>query len=405
MQLIDALTDRHIWAQNYDRMLADSLAMQGELAMEIAASVGAKLSPQEKTRVEAKPTSNAAAYDAYLRGRTFETGVAWSAEGATSAIRSYQEAVRLDLNFAAAWAYLSCALSGHYRGGPDPSPTELVAAKNALDRAIALDPNLPETHLALGYYRYYGQNDYTGALAEFERAEQGLPNNVDILQALVLIQRRLGHWDDALQAAHRAVELDPRNIASSIALAETYRIMRRFPEELATADRIVAFDPTNEDAFWLKTHAYWSMGDLNGIEPLLANPAFPPALRGLHALFQRRYADAIDIFSKELAHASTNDDKRFFLFPLASAQLRVGDVAAAHATYQQAIQILKRELERIAPDSPYEFHVQLGLAYAGLDDAEPALAEGQKPCLRFPLPKIRMRGREQKREWLESSLY
>jgi TolB-like protein/class 3 adenylate cyclase/Tfp pilus assembly protein PilF len=394
VQLIDALTDRHIWAQNYDRTLADSLAMQGELAMEIATTVGAKLSLQEKARVEAKPTTNAAAYDAYLRGRTFKTGVSWSGEDAEKAIKSYQEAVKLDPNFTLAWAYLSCALTGHYRGGPDPSPTELVPAKDALDHAIALDPNLPETHLALGYYRYYGQLDYAEALAEFQRAEQGLPNNVDILQALVLIQRRLGHWDDSLEAAHRAVELDPRNVASSIVLAETYRIMRRFPEELATADRILAFEPTNEDAFWLKTRAYWSMGDLNAVEPLLANPGFPPELRGLCALFQRRYTDAIDIFSKELAHASTNDDKRFFLFPLALAQLRAGDVAAAHATYEQAIQVLKDDLERTARHSHYKDHVDLGLAHAGLGEAQPALAEGQKAMAALPTSKDPYEGPE-----------
>src|SRR5438477_10932971 len=214
VQLIDALTDRHIWVQNYDRTLADSLALQGELATEIAAGVGATLSPQEKARVEAKPTNNPAAYDAYLRGRAFAAGSPFDKSTVERTIQSYQEAVKLDPNFVLAWAYLSCAQSLSYWQGHDPSPARLAAAKDAADHALALDPDLPETHLALGYYRYYGQRDFTGGLAEFQQAEQGLPKNVDITSAIGLIQRRLGHWDEAIVALRRAIELDTRDITS-----------------------------------------------------------------------------------------------------------------------------------------------------------------------------------------------
>src|SRR5438477_67152 len=223
VQLIDALTDRHIWVQNYDRTLADSITLQDELATEIAAALGATLSPQEKARVEAKPTNNPAAYDAYLRGRAFAAGSPFDKSTVERTIQSYQEAVKLDPNFVLAWAYLSCAQSLSYWQGHDPSPARLAAAKDALDRALALDPNLPETHLALGYYRYYGQRDYTGGLAEFQQAEQGLPNNVDVITAVALIQRRLGHWDEAIGGFRRIVELDPRFSDAYNNLAQTYR--------------------------------------------------------------------------------------------------------------------------------------------------------------------------------------
>src|SRR5438876_9237138 len=139
VQLIDAQTDRHLWVQNYDRTLADSLALQGDLATEIAAAVGATLSPQEKARVEATPTKNTAAYDAYLRGRAvrFE----WDRSNLEGAIRSFEEAVKLDPTFVLAWAYLSCQQSDFYWTGFDPTPARLAAAKEALDRALALDPN------------------------------------------------------------------------------------------------------------------------------------------------------------------------------------------------------------------------------------------------------------------------
>ena len=248
VQLIDALTDRHIWVQNYDRTLADSLALQGELATEIAAGVGATLSPQEKARVEAKPTNNPAAYDAYLRARAFAAGSPFDKPTVENAIRSYQEAVKLDPAFALAWARLSYAQSNSYWLGHDPSPAQLAAAKDAVDHALALDPNLPETHLALGYYRYYGQRDFTGALEEFQQAEKGLPNNVDITNAIAFIQRRLGHWEEAIDRFRRVVELDPRNTNAYNDLAATYSALRRFPEALATLDRVLAWEPTNADA-------------------------------------------------------------------------------------------------------------------------------------------------------------
>src|SRR5439155_604881 len=125
----------------------------------------AKLSAQEKARLEAEQTNNPAAYDAYLSGRPFPGS--WHVDGA---IRLFQEAVKLDPSFAQAWAYLSMGQSQGYWLGTDPSPARLAAAKDALDRAIALDPDLPETHLALGYYRFHGTRDYTGALAEFQQA-------------------------------------------------------------------------------------------------------------------------------------------------------------------------------------------------------------------------------------------
>ena len=284
VQLIDALTDRHIWAQNYDRTLADSLALQGDLATEIAAGVGATLSPQEKARVEAKPTNNPAAYDAYLRGRAFAGGSPYDKSNVEDAIQSYQEAVKLDPSFVLAWAYLSCEQSGYYWQGHDPSPARLAAAKDAADHALALDPNLPETHLALGYYRYLGQRDFTGALAEFQQAEQGLPNNVDIIEAIALIQRRLGHWDEAIAGLRRTIELDPRDINAYSTLAGTYYTIRRFPEALATLDRILALEPEFGPALYFKLLVLWAMGDLQAAEQMLANPKILPSERASQAL-------------------------------------------------------------------------------------------------------------------------
>ena len=390
VQLIDAQTDRHIWVQNYDRTLADSLALQGELATEIAAAVGATLSPQEKARVEAKPTNNPAAYDAYLRARAFEGGSPFDKSNVERTIQSYQQAVKLDPRFVLAWAYLSCAQSQSYWQGHDPSPAGLAAAKDSLDHALALDPNLPEVHLALGYYRYWGQRDFTGGLAEFQQAEKGLPNNVDVTFAIALIQRRLGHWDEAIAGLRRAIELDPRNINAYDTLAITYWGLRRFPEALATADRALAFEPANTFALFVKASVFWATGDLQAVEPLVANPGADPQMRGVQALFQRRYAAAIEILSSAVAAKtkrgeSTEDEKLF----LGLSQQRVGDVAAARATYQSAAQEFRRELEKVAPGTFQEadLHAFLGQAYAGLGEAASAIAEGQKAMAMRPTSK------------------
>jgi len=385
VQLIDAKTNRHLWAQNYDRTLADSLALQGDLATEIAAALGGTLSPQEKALVQAKPTKNTAAYDAYLRGRAFAAR-SYQKSYEDNAIQSYQEAVTLDPSFALAWARLSIAV-GHDPW--DPSPARLASVKDAADHARALAPDLPETHLAVGYYRY-GQHDYTGALAEFQQAEQGLPNNAEVIEAIALVQRRLGHWEEAITGLRRTIELDPRYHDAYENLAGTYRWLRRFPDTLATVDQLLAWEPNDPIALGRKAAAFWAMGDLQAVEPLVTNPGFDPYDRGVQALFQRRYAAAIEIFSAppplNLTPSPSTSEKELFL---GLSQQRAGDVAAARATYQKAVQDFQHDLDKVVPGSWHEAWLRtcLGRAYAGLGDAAAAIAEGQKAMTVDPTSK------------------
>jgi len=377
VQLIDALTDRRIWSENYDRTLADSLAMQGELATEIAASVGATLTPQEKARVQAQPTNNAEAYDAYLRGRAITLLAMSERPNLERAVRSYEEAVKLDPNFALAWVYISRAQSIYYRN-VDPSPAQLATAKDALDRALALDPNLPEAHLARGYYRFQVERDLPGALSEFQKAEQGLPNNADVFTAISMIQRRRGHSDEAIEAARRAVGLDPRNRDACFFLATTYGSQRRFRESRAVVDRVLAFDPTDRHAINGKVYGYLLTGDLKTAEPLLANPVIEPSAHGLYAFLQRNYAAAAEIFSKTTADDANRDWQE--VFALGICKQRVGNVAAARETLQGAIPGIQRELAQAGPDplGQANLHGLLGVAYALLGEAAPAIAEGEK---------------------------
>jgi eukaryotic-like serine/threonine-protein kinase len=385
VQLIDARTDRHLWGETYDRTLADSLALQGDLATEIAAAVGATLSPQEKARVTTKPTNDPAAYDAYLRARALPGGAGWHLYGdLPGAIRLYQEAVKMDPKFVLAWAYLSIAQSQSHWLGFDSSPAQWAAAKDSLDRALALDPNLPEVHLALGYH----EQDYTAALAEFRQAEKGLPNSSDVIEAIAMIEGVSGNRDASIAELHRAIELDPRNARASNNLALTYCAVRRFPEALATVDRVLAWDPTNTRALLTKADLLIAIGDLQAAGPLLTNPDVPAGRRATYALFQRNYAAAIEILSRDLAiHRDRRDPMD--ILSLGFAQELAGDVSAARATYQKAAQDFQRQLEKLTPGSCAEADTRsyLGLAYAGLGEAASAIAEGQKAMALCPTSK------------------
>ncbi|PYK86268.1 MAG: hypothetical protein DME40_16525 [Verrucomicrobia bacterium] len=336
VQLIDALTDRHIWAQNYDRTLADSLALQGELATEIAAGVGATLSPQEKARVEATPTKNTAAYDAYLRGRALAAGLTTDFSNVESAARSFQESVTLDPNFALAWAYLSSALSSAYWNGIDSTPTRLAAAKDAADRAVALDPNLP-------------------------------------------VQRRFGHWDETIAVIRHVIALDPRNTEAAGILALSYMAKRQFPDALAVLDHILAFDPSNRQAIEIKAFCLWAMRDFEAADLLLTRPDISLHLRGHQAITKGHYAAAADFFSKALKDAH-GGEKREILVDLGLAQQRAGNMADAKATFQEAMREVTQELGTVPADSgpAAELHSYLGVVYAALGDAASAVKEGKK---------------------------
>ena len=386
VQLIDAHTDRHLWGENYDRTLADSLSLQGELATEIAGAVGATLSPQEKARIEAKPTNNPAAYDAYLRARAIPVDWGFALKGdIDSAIRLYEQAVKLDPNFTLAWAYLSIAqIQSIWKEDVEQKPARRAAAKDSLNHALALDPNLPEVHLARGYH----EQDDTRALAEFRQAENGLPNSADVIEAIARRQRALGHWDEAVADLQRAIELDPRNIRASNNLALTYCAMRRFPEALATIDRVLAWDPANARAVLTKADALMAIGDLQAAEPLLANPELPANRRATYAVFQRNYAAAIEILSKHLAVERQQRDPGDILW-LAFSQQLAGDVSGARATYQKMIEDFRRQLEDVPRGSYVEadIHMRLGAAYAGLGEAASATAEGQRAMALVPSSK------------------
>jgi TolB-like protein len=247
VQLIKAANDTHVWADTYDRKLTDIFGMESEIAKGIAESLQAKLTGREEQALVVKPTNNPQAYDAYLRGVAFETryynsGFATDLE--KKAISFFERAVEFDPNFAVAWARLSRANADLYWFQVEPTPAVWRdTAKRALDNAQKLEPNSPETLLALGYYQFWVlagpasvRGDYGAAKRTFRRVGKMLPNSSEVPNALALIARREGHWEESIAYFEQALAMDPRNVEVLTNAVMTYTWYRQYPAALKLSD-------------------------------------------------------------------------------------------------------------------------------------------------------------------------
>ena len=255
VQLINAQSDSHLWADTYDRKLTDIFEVETEIAKRIAESLQAKLTGREEQALAVKPTTNPEAYDAYLRGLAFDArySSSYSPDLMRKAAAFYERAVQLDPDFALAWARLSRANGRIYFNCDDTTCiARREAAKRALENAQKLEPNSPETLLALGYYQYSVLGDYGPAKATFERVSKMLPGSSEVPYALALVTRRKGQWDESVAYWERALALDPRNMELLMPAAETYDMLRQFPAALRLYDRALDITPNDPDVIAAK---------------------------------------------------------------------------------------------------------------------------------------------------------
>jgi TolB-like protein/Tfp pilus assembly protein PilF len=248
-QLIDARNDAHLWAQTYDRDLADVFAIQSEIAKAIADQLQAKLSPNEKKAIEQPPTTDLAAFDLYSRAKSLLLTASFSATNERDlrkAIELLDEAVKRDPSFFDAYCQLAYAHESLYAAiGSDHTPARLALAEAAVQAATRLRPDAAETHLARAQYLYYGLRDYAGALAELEIARRALPNDSRLFELTGYILRRRGQPEEGLQNLQREVELDPRNFFTLQQIALSYLNLRRYGETIAALDRALSIVPDN----------------------------------------------------------------------------------------------------------------------------------------------------------------
>jgi tetratricopeptide (TPR) repeat protein len=250
-QLIDARSDAHLWAQTYDRDLADVFAIQSEIAKAIADQLQAKLSPNEKKAIEQPPTTDLAAFDLYSRAKSLLLTTGFSATGEPDlrkAIELLDEAVKRDPSFFDAYCQLAYAHERLYAtSGSDHTPARLALAEAAVQAATRLRPDAAETHLARAQYLYYGLRDYAGALAELEIARRALPNDPRLFELTGFILRRRGQQEEGLRNLERAVELDPRNFFTLQQIALSYQGLGRYAEAITAFDRALAIVPDNAE--------------------------------------------------------------------------------------------------------------------------------------------------------------
>src|SRR5438132_942916 len=248
-QLIDARNDAHLWAQTYDRDLADVFAIQSEIAKAIADQLQSKLSPNEKKAIEQPPTTDLAAFDLYSRAKSLLLMANFSATvdpDLQKAIELLDEAVKRDPSFFDAYCQLARAHESLYAvTGSDHTPARLALAEAALQAATRLRPDAAETHLARAQYLYFGLRDYAGALAELEIARRALPNDPRLFELTGYILRRRGQQEEGLQNLQRAVQLDPRNFYTVQQIALSYENLGRYAEAIAALDRALVIVPDN----------------------------------------------------------------------------------------------------------------------------------------------------------------
>ena len=380
VQLIRAATDEHLWAESYNRKLDDVFRVEGEVASAIAEQLNAKLSGAEQKAVAEKPTENAEAYDVYLRAVAIDN--AGNLDTTKRVADLYAEAVRLDPQFALAWARLAVARSYLYFNGIDLDKNSGAAVKDAADRAISLQPDLGEAWLAQGVYRYRVPRDFQGALQSYEEALRRLPNSALVLEQMAHLERRLGQFDVAQKHYQAAAQLDPRNIDILLTLADSLQTVRRYDEARTVLDRVLEMSPGNESALAAKALSFQAQGRLKeASEALSKAPANSQEealafARAIQLYYERRFDEAIAEIQHNTPAALANDPRTQEL--LGYCQKFAGKDDEARATLTRAASAMKPTPDSVVPVDARNLPCYLAWVYAGLGEKEKALEQARR---------------------------
>jgi TolB-like protein/class 3 adenylate cyclase/Flp pilus assembly protein TadD len=398
VQLIDARADTHLWAKSYDRDLKDVFAVESEVSQEVADALRAKLSPSEANVLAAAPTRDPEAYDLFLKGE-YELRQGYSlrlSEWYDRADAHYRQALSRDPNFALAAARLAYSRLARHWWLTLLTSGELDEVKTVLDRALALAPDLGESHQALGMFYYWGHRDYEPALKEFRRALEVQPNNARVRFYSGAVYRRQGQWERSLAEMTKAEELDPRDAEIPAEIALTYVNLRQWNEAKRASSRSLALDPHTIVGMSGLVLSYVNEdGDPEAAERALAGlPAGARlklnATRGsisnvidertyLH-VFRRDFAAALKDWEKESVDPT---ERMARLSARVAIRVLAGDTVNAKADSEEARVLLEARL-RERPDDGFAM-TQLSWVYVALDRNADALRLAHQAAESLPI--------------------
>jgi TolB-like protein/Tfp pilus assembly protein PilF len=403
VQLINAENDEHMWAEDYDRELTDVFAIQTDLAQKIATELRAKLSPSEKALIEHKPTENGEAYLAFVQAHNLSSAVE-DFDKLKQSEQLYERAIELDPKFALAMARYS-QLESWIARTIERTLQRREKAQTLAERALQLQPDLPEAHLARGYSYYWGDNDYDAALKEFEIAQRALPNESEVHLAVGAIQRRQGKWADSTANLEKAASLNPKDIWALQNLAFNYQMLRNFDKANATIDRALAFDPTALGPLEVKCQlAVAEKGDFSVTEKAFEAVKSVPmsAEQKLRTATSRADVFLVERKYREGLQAAENlPDDQLAAFPgalfgkyysIGFARKALNDEADAREAFLKAKNAVEGDLKR-SPDVE-KTHIQLAKVLAQLGEKDAALAEAQRATELLPESKDAFGGPE-----------
>jgi TolB-like protein/tetratricopeptide (TPR) repeat protein len=386
VQLIDAASDEHLWADRYDRTIDDAFAIQSDIAQRVVAAVGAALGSEEQQALTAAPTADPEAYRLYLQGLEYSKRPGYLRQNWEIAQEFLEQAITLDSTFAVALAELSTVHGKMSWFRFDPSARRVAWQRELAERALRLAPDLPQAHRAMGIALYMGQRDWQAALDELQIALRGLPNDADVLAWIGYTHRRLGNWDEALKALESVAELDRRNADVMSNLGGTLQFLRRYPEAIGAFHQALGLAP--DVGIWrvriADAYLRWT-GELDSLRAVLdplptdvdLGAGRTSTAERARLLLLEREPDALLALLESTGLDTFESQTRFWPTALyaAWAHTMLGDTDAARAAFDLARIVVDSVMED-APDD-VRLHYARGLVTAGLGDTAQAVREAR----------------------------
>jgi TolB-like protein/DNA-binding winged helix-turn-helix (wHTH) protein len=376
--LIEGASDRHLWAQTYERSADDVFAVESEVAQSVAVALQARLTANERRVIAQAPTSNPAAYDFYLRARASAERTTRTEAEIRAAIAAYSEAVHLDPDFAIAWAQLSRRHANFFSLAYDRSAARRDAALEALNRATRLAPDLIDTHAARGYFEFVVEGNLEGAEKEFRSMESRAPQSADAAAGLAQVLRELGQDERSGDYARRVLALDPLNPYRHSIVCQDYLAAREFELARQTCKRALELLPGDAGILAAAATIHQARGELD--EARAALHSIVPAagdwrsLRVLsrQSMLDRKPAEAVTLLIRYFENPAALGTRLGVVRRwLADAERLAGDPAAAKRSYTQALADLEAEISR-QPSNPVLL-AELAIVRARLGSLEAAV--------------------------------